>query len=258
MKKIIYYYQTLIDLEEFIKNNRATHIILSSIHFGFNNNELYIHLNDSPIDSDIFNKVWKQLKVLNDNGLTIMVMMGGAGLAYNVFFDNYEKAYKLLTDFITNHEYIKGIDLDIEETTNINNVKTLINFLKQDYPKFIITMAPLSDSLTSDNTGMGNFVYKDLYNSPEGAHIDWFNGQFYGSFNLETYTDIINNGYPANKIVLGMLTGTSNIDYYKNEIKKIKGKYPDFSGVDVWELVLTVKDKHMGYWSEEMFDAIYN
>ena len=53
-KRIIYYYETPIDLTPvYINTIYTTHIHLSSIHFGYNrDNTLYIHLNDdSPYDS---------------------------------------------------------------------------------------------------------------------------------------------------------------------------------------------------------------
>ena len=52
-KRIVIYYQTLIDLNPLIslikekQQQILTHITLASIHFGINqNNEPYIHLND--------------------------------------------------------------------------------------------------------------------------------------------------------------------------------------------------------------------
>ena len=43
-------------------------------------------------------------------------------------------------------------------------------------------MAPVQSSLEEDAPGMGGFIYKDLWLSPEGSLIDYFNGQFYGDF----------------------------------------------------------------------------
>ena len=45
----------------------------------------------------------------------------------------------------------------------------LINHLNNDLGSdFIIAMAPVAYSLEFDQGGFGGFVYKDLYNSPEG------------------------------------------------------------------------------------------
>ena len=50
MHRIIYYYQTFIPLSLVLfANPYVTHIHLSSIHFGVNNDNIpYIHLNDYP------------------------------------------------------------------------------------------------------------------------------------------------------------------------------------------------------------------
>ena len=52
-------------------------------------------------------------------------MLGGAGGAYDVLFSNYNIFYKMLSDFIKSKPFISGIDLDIEETININFIKCL-------------------------------------------------------------------------------------------------------------------------------------
>ena len=48
--------------------------------------------------------------------------------------------------------FISGIDLDIEEFVDINNVKRLINQLKQDFPHFKLSMAPVSGSMMSSSS----------------------------------------------------------------------------------------------------------
>ena len=70
---------------------------------------------------------------------------------------------------------------------------------------------------------MGGFIYKDLYHSPEGSQIDYFNVQSYGSYSLQVYQDIINNGYPPEKIVMGMIYG-QNLDSIVKQLKLIKNK----------------------------------
>ena len=106
-------------------------------------------------------------------------------------------------------------------------------------------MAPIADALITDGTGFGGFSYKELYNSPEGKHIDWFNTQCYDSYTLETYDSIIKNGYPSEQVVFGMLAGDYD-DFTKSltEIKKVKEKYPDMAGVFVWEYIQAPPDKN--------------
>ena len=71
-------------------------------------------------------------------------------------------------------------------------------------------MAPVSPSLKTDGGSMAGFNYKELYNSDVGKYINWFNTQCYYSFSFETYDKIIKNGYPPEKIVMGMESGQFN------------------------------------------------
>ena len=84
--KIIYYYQTLIGLKSLLEEDKpCTHIILSSIHFENYDGSVYIHLNDHDPNDSIFDD-WKELKILSDRGVVIMIMMGGAGGVYRFIF----------------------------------------------------------------------------------------------------------------------------------------------------------------------------
>ena len=265
MNKIIYYYQEFIDLgEEFIENCKATHIIISSLHFGYEPDTIksdkpvpYIHLNDNHPNDTKFDLLWTQMQLLHDRGVNIMVMLGGAGGAYTNMYKDYDVFYALLIDFLKSKPFISGIDLDIEENVTLNDVKRTINDLDQQFPKdFVITMAPLGNSLCNNTPGMGGFIYMDLYKSYEGKRINWFNGQFYGNFDFVTYDKCILNGYPEDKIVIGMLECDQCLDEYIKELKKIQHKYPNFSGVDVWELYLTTKIGDVGDWSNKIFNAL--
>lgn len=272
MAKIIYYYQTLIDLLPLInaydseKSNfyETLVMILSSIHFGYNpDGTPYIHLNDYPPTDTKFNKCWEQLNILSNKGTTIMLMMGGAGGAYRELFSNFEVYYPMLKNTIKTHSIIKGIDLDIEEYIQyiikknknkpeqeqkknleqmIDEIKMLINKLIIDFTEdFIVTMAPLGGSLESDTSGMGGFVYKTLYTSVEGKYIDWFNCQCYGAYSLNIVDNIVKNDYPPEKIVMGMLSGQyPNQESFNTAlitVQNIKNKYPTFGGVYVWEYI---------------------
>ena len=241
MNKIIYYYQTFIGLRKILEQKPicVTHIIVSSIHFGYTNNIPYIHLNNNNPNEKIYNKLWSDLKIAHNLGIKILLMVGGAGLAYQKLFSNFNTFYLMLKKEILKRPYIEGIDLDIEENTNLNYVQLLINQINKDFGNnFIITMAPIANSLQYNCSGMGGFSYKKLFNSIEGRRINWFNGQFYGCFNYKTYKNIINNGYPVEKVVIGMISSDFNKKTFDNalkEIKKIKVEYNNFSGVFNWE-----------------------
>lgn len=238
--KTIYYYQTLIGLEDVIKKSSSVNVIyISSIHFGKNpDNSPYIHLNNKSPNDKIHDKLWIEAKECHKKGIDISVMLGGAGGAYTDLFDNFATNYTLLLSMLRERPYITGIDLDIEEEVSLKNVKFLIRTLRLDFPNMRITMAPIASSLSSDGPGMGGFSYKDLYNSNEGKEISWFNVQAYGDYSPEGMDDIVKNGYPASKIVYGMLSIQFDKDTFKNAlqtIQHIKEKYKYFCGVFVWE-----------------------
>ena len=235
MPKIIYYYQTFNDLNKILyPNTPVTHIHISSIHFGNNQDKTpYIHLNDHNPTDPKFDSVWKQLEEAEKYNITTILMVGGEGGAFQNLFTYYNIYYPMLKKLILDKKIIKGIDLDVEEYVNLNDIKALIRNLKADFGKdFIISMAPVQSSLQENYPGMGGFIYKNLYDSPEGKMIDYFNGQFYSDYTKESYDAAVNNGFPSEKIVMGMISGEN----YKNELKKNYNLYKDkFGGVFIWE-----------------------
>ena len=128
-----------------------------------------------------------------------MLMIGGAGGAYGTWFENeeiYKKGLELLNTVIIKYPFIKGIDLDIEENVNLSCVQRVIRDLKTIYgTQFIITMAPVCNSLMYNYPGLGGFIYKDLINTEEGKLIDWFNGQFYFQYSKDMFVQCVKNGY---------------------------------------------------------------
>lgn len=236
LSKVIYYYQTLSGLQQLLKNGYATTINLAAIHFGKNSeNNPYIHLNDNNPYDQVFDTLWEELHQASQQNIQIILMLGGAGRAYQTLFSDFETYYSLLYQLIKSKPLISGIDLDVEEIVKESNIKMLIKRIRKDFgDDFTISMAPLSYSMEHDTPGMGGFIYKDLYCSPEGSQIDYFNVQSYGSYSLQVYEDIINNGYPPKKIVMGMIY-SQNLDIIVNQVKIIKEKYPDFLGVFIWE-----------------------
>jgi len=248
-KRIIYYYQTFTTLKPIChKGTKVTHIHLSSIHFGLNDdNTSYIHLNDYVPYDKRFDSVWKEIEEAKTYNIKIILMIGGAGGGYYQFFKDYDTCYLMLIKLIKDTN-IDGVDLDIEEEVDILNVIKLINDIRNDFgDDFIIAMAPVQSSMENDIEGMGGFVYKDLYKKV-GSSIDYFNVQFYTMYNYQSYKQCITNGYPSNKIVMGMLSGNYNSSML-SEIKKCYNDYQDFGGCYIWEYFDSPKD-----WSE----LIYN
>jgi hypothetical protein len=242
--RIIIYYQTLIDLNpliELIKTKTdpiLTDITLASIHFGVNSDgSPYIHLNDDSPSSNKFDTIFTQLKKLkSENQIKLNLLIGGAGTAFNQLFKEYDCYYNLLKTSLKNElNFIDGFNLDIEEDVDINNIIKLVNDLKNDFPNKQIIFAPLAESITTDNPGMGGFSYKIL-NNKIGDKIDYYNVQCYGEYSESLFNQMVENGYPSDKLVMGMLSG-QNLNNIIQELEKIVDNvsYNKFGGVAVWE-----------------------
>ena len=133
-RKIIYYYQTFTGLKDILfPNTPVTHIHLSAVHFGLTtNNKPYIHLNDNTPNSSIFNNLWIEIKKAQTLGIKVVLMVGGAGGAFQTLFSNFETYYNLLKETLIKYN-LDGIDLDIEEEVSLENVKLLINKISIDF-----------------------------------------------------------------------------------------------------------------------------
>lgn len=247
-KRIVIYYQTLIDLNPLIslikekQQQILTHITLASIHFGINqNNEPYIHLNDDLPSSSKFTKVFSQLneiKKIEGKPIKINLLIGGAGTAFNRLFSDYNCYYNLLKKSVqTSLNFVDGFNLDIEEDVDINDIIKLVNNLKSDFPEKQITFAPLASSISTDGPGMGGFSYKTL-NDKIGDKVDFYNVQCYGEYSESLFNKMVENGYPCEKIVMGMLSG-QDFNNIIQELEKIvinpDKKKSNIGGVAVWE-----------------------
>ena len=63
---------------------------------------------------------------------------------------------------------------------------------------------------------------------------------------------------PPDHNLEGLQSGKGKPDPRFVEVSAIHDKYPNFGGVDVWELYLTIKGKDIGYWADEIYKALYN
>lgn len=237
MKQLILYYQTFISLKPLFDNNALpTHIQISSIHFGKNENNIpYIHLNDHPPNSSIFDSMWKEIETAHNLGIKIKLMIGGAGLAFQEMFSNFDLYYEMLKTVLKFYPYICGVDLDIEENVDLNNVIKLVNALKTDFGNdFLISFAPVAFALQQNQPGLGGFLYNDLINIL-GDKIENLNTQFYYDFSVESYNEVIQNKYNPSQIILGMTQNNTNEFKIVSDLCK---KYKNFKGIFFWELVL--------------------
>ena len=140
--KTIYYYQTFVGLDKLMTHLQDIDvIIISSIHFGKDKyNIKNIHLNDNIPTDPLFNDLWLETHKASVEGTTIMLMVGGAGLAYNELFSDFNTYYPLLKNLLIEKSWMRGIDLDIEENTKLENIQMLIDKLIDDLVKNLLLL----------------------------------------------------------------------------------------------------------------------
>lgn len=238
--RTIYYYQTFVGLTKLFSHTRDIDVInISSIHFDEDKQgNKNIYLNDNLPNDPKFNVMWEETQLLSEQGVVIMLMVGGAGGAYTNLFKEFDVYYPMLKNLLREKTFISGIDLDIEESVTLENVQKMIRQLKKDFPFMQITMAPIASAMISDDPGLGGFSYKTLYNSKEGIHINAFNVQCYDSFSYETYRRIIGNSYPPEKINMGMMSGQFTKETFNDALCQVHQTlvtYPKMGGVFDWE-----------------------
>lgn len=235
--RVIYYYQTFCGLKNL---KGVTHIHLASIHFGYEepNSTPYIHLNDVDALDPSLDKVWNECREAKEEGISIRLMIGGAGGGFTALFSNYKIFYPLLQDLLYRKSWIDGIDLDIEEIVCPDSVIKLVKDLDRDFPHLALTFAPLASSLVGNGKGMGGFVYKDLLAKLEKP-VEYFNVQAYGSLDslVPLFKSIVKNGYSPSSIVLGTLSPLSSFDMDElvRQLVCIHKTFEDFGGTFIWE-----------------------
>jgi len=236
--RVVIYYQSPSGLVSiFKKNPDVTDILVASVHFGIHNNQPAIFLNDWDPADKRYDIMWLETKIAHNLDIRVSIMVGGAGGAYTELFKDFVTYYELLKKTIKDRPWITGIDLDIEEGVTLDEVKMLMRQIHGDFgDDFRITFAPVAYALESDSPGMGGFCYKDIYLAPEGKWISWFNVQCYGCFEEDTFKTMLANGYPAEKLVMGMLSENAKpcFDKYLKTLEKLS-KNPQFGGTFVWE-----------------------
>ncbi len=264
MTNIIYYYQTFIGTNK-IKDNikYVTTLNLSAIHFGFDDkSKPYIHLNDNNPYDCIFDQLWTELLDLKKMGLKIILMIGGGGGAFVTLFNNFDIFYPFLQKLLTDkNDIISGVDLDIEENVNINDVINLINRINLDFNSLTISLAPMATDLMYDDPGISGFVFKDLYNLME-SKITKLHVQAYGNFTFDTFDKIVKNGYSPSKLVFGMVSADFSKDNFNDSIetiKKIAQAYPSVNGIYNWEYFDSPPDpKNPILWAIKIYNALHS
>ena len=231
-----YYYQTTKSLQHLWDLNLEDLIIyLSSIHFGRINNVAYIHLNDQSADAQVH--IWEEMNLAHLKGNKIRLMIGGAGGAFQALFSDFEIYYSLLKSTIDKFSCIDGIDLDVEETCTLGDIKMLIDRLISDFGlQFNITLSPTFENLTSSSTP---FSYAELLRSESGSHIRWLNVQCYNNIDHNTIDCLLKNGFVQDELAITMLGNNYDTKQYLLNIYPLLSnfinKYTSLQGFVLWE-----------------------
>lgn len=249
---------------------RVTHVILAAVHLNADPGD--INLNDNPPNDSYYDFLWPPVEMLQQGGIKVMMMLGGAApgsyprLAGNetevglltcstlrgltpIQFESY---YQPLLAIIRNYS-IDGLDLDIEEAVDMSVPLRLLQRLNEDMGEdFILTMAPVASDLTPAMVGLSGFSYQELDaaardpNRPNGYLVNFFNAQFYNGFgddnNQVWYDVIMANGWSPSRVLIGALdnsadggSGFTKLSTLQSVCGQLRANYPDFGGIVGWE-----------------------
>ncbi|KAK6512413.1 hypothetical protein TWF481_001299 [Arthrobotrys musiformis] len=244
-------------LELLDQKTRVTHIYLAAVHL--NDPPGSISLNDAPFDDPRYDYIWPQVKVLQQSGVKVLMLLGGAAQgSYQRLSgpkEQFEAYYLPLLNIIKQYG-LDGIDLDIEESVDISVPLRLLRRLDADLGSdFILAMSPVASALFPKPwaVGLSGFDYNDLDKQavsstrPSGKLVDWYNCQFYNGWgdagDLRYYDAIATLGkWDPSRIVLGVLDnpGNGGSGFIPQRriteiIRQLRTKYPTFGGVIGWE-----------------------
>ncbi|KAI0883357.1 glycoside hydrolase family 18 protein [Annulohypoxylon maeteangense] len=226
-------------------NIPVTHVLIAAIHIT---DDPGVHLNNYPPENSLFDQVWSDAAQLQAAGVTVMGMLGGAAAGSYSRLDgdaaSFEKYYKPLHDMIGTYN-LQGLDLDVEESMSLSGIIRLIDRLKKDFgASFTISLAPVAAALTEGGGNLSGFSYFDL-EKQRGSSISFYNGQFYYGWgdasSASDYESILDDGFAANKVVLGLVTNPSNgggfvaLDKQATVLQELTSENPTFGGVAGWE-----------------------
>ncbi|EPS38759.1 hypothetical protein H072_7463 [Dactylellina haptotyla CBS 200.50] len=270
-------------LELLNRQTRVTHIYLASVHL--NNPPGNIHLNDAPPDDQRFDYVWPQIRVLQQNGVKVLMLLGGAaqGSYWRLSGSDEEfETYYLPLLAILRRYSIDGLDLDIEEEVDVSVPLRLLRRLDADMgPNFILTMAPVASAMLPQpwGAGLSGFDYRELddkavsSNRPGGKLVNWYNCQFYNGWgdasSARYYNAIKSLGkWEPSRIVMGVLANPGNggsgyvsMSRLTETIHQLRSNYPDFGGIIGWEYFNaggSEKVTEPALWVKAMSNALYD
>ncbi|KAF3931533.1 hypothetical protein ABW19_dt0207039 [Dactylella cylindrospora] len=220
--RIICYHQTHYRDNEYVSvlpllapDCGVTHVIVAAIHL--NSLPTDITLNDDPYNAPKHEILWKECRQLQQGGIKVLGMLGGAAKGSYMRLDGIESAfesYYMPLKAMIEYASLDGLDLDVEEPMSLPGIIRLIDRLKSDFgDDFIITLAPVATALQLFRPHLSGFSYFDLEKA-FGRHISWYNAQFYcgwGSMaTVEDYEKILMCGWDPKKVVVGLVTNPAN------------------------------------------------
>ena len=223
-----------------------THLILAAIHL--NTPAGNIHLNERPPTDPLFDPLWEEICILQDVGVKVLGMLGGAAQGSFQQLDGtdaeFDEYYIPLRDFVRRYGF-DGLDLDVEEPMSLLGIVRLIDRLKSDFGQgFLITLAPVATALQG-GPHLSGFDYEAL-EVMRGHQIAWYNVQFYNNWGSLTgyggYGRITSRGWKVEKVVVGVLTNPGNgtqgwvkVEELARMVAVLKLLFPGFGGVMGWE-----------------------
>jgi chitinase len=281
--RIVCYHQTIYHNNEYIsiiplltESTGVTHVIIAAIHLNYPAG--HITLNDDPYTHSKFTELWDETRTLQDHGVKVMGMLGGAARGSFLKLDgdaaSFEAFYQPLREMVL-FAQLDGLDLDVEEAMSLGGIIRLVDQLRHDFGhEFIITLAPVAPGMRGAQNLHGFDM--EVLEKGLGRHISWYNTQFYcGWGNMgasEDYEGILRRGWPAEKIVVGLVTNPANgAGWVPDEplrivLKALIRRYPKFGGVMGWEYFnsITAREPEAGrpwIWAQfmkQIFDEALN
>ncbi|KAH7368763.1 chitinase [Plectosphaerella cucumerina] len=224
----------------------VTHVILAALHI--NEDPDKITLNDHHPSHPRFQPLWAELSALQASGVKVMGMLGGAAPGSFIRLDadaaSFERYWTPIRDLIRERN-LDGIDLDVEETMSIDGIVRLIDRIKADFgSEFIISLAPVAAAMINPTKNLSGFDYMEL-ELRKSEDIAFYNTQFYNGWgngaNAIMYEMMLRQGWPRQKIVIGLLTSPENghgwvpWDSLGAVLLGVRSRYNDFGGVMGWE-----------------------
>jgi len=232
-----------------------THLIIAAIHLNARPGD--ITLNDDPPAHPKNDPLWAELAIFQDIGVKVLGMLGGAAPGSFTRLDGsdevFEAFYAPLRDLVRERRF-DGLDLDVEEEMSLAGMMRLIDRLKGDFGAgFLVTLAPVATALLG-LPHLSGFDYEAL-EVMRGGSIECYHTQFYNNWGeLGQYHAILERGWRAEKVVVGVLTNPGNgqgwvgFEELKRAVVGLREWYPGFGGVMGWEYFNSVAGEEGRPW----------